>query len=138
MREELMAVLRSALFVDFDNIFTRLHEHDPEAAHAFGDSPRDWFGRLATHGLARGQERRFLFTRIYFPSGNGSSRSFGGTRNRRPNVGQYRRPLVEAGFEVVDHQPVADGMAHTAGMQLVVDVLASLGNDAPVEEYLLA
>ena len=53
-------------------------------------------------------------------------------------VGQYRRPLVEAGFEVVDQQPVADGMAHTAGMQLVIDVLASLDNDAPVDEYLIA
>lgn len=133
-----MAVLRSALFVDFDNIFTRLHEHDPEAARAFGDSPRHWFGRLAAHGLARGQERRFLFTRIYFPSTNGSSPTFGGQRNRRPDVSQYRRPLVEAGFEVVDQQAVADGMTHTAGMQLVVDVLASLGNDAPVDEYLIA
>ena len=32
----------SALYVDFDNIYTRFLEADPEAARAFGMAPYRW------------------------------------------------------------------------------------------------
>lgn len=41
----------SALYVDFDNIYTRFLEADPEAARAFGMAPYRWVRWIENHAL---------------------------------------------------------------------------------------
>ena len=41
----------SALYVDFDNIYTRFLEIDPEAARAFGSVPYRWVRWIENHAL---------------------------------------------------------------------------------------
>ena len=41
----------SALYVDFDNIYTRFLEADPEAARAFGTAPYRWVRWIENHAL---------------------------------------------------------------------------------------
>jgi len=38
--------IRTALFVDFDNIYTQLNDEDKEAAAAFVRDPREWVNWL--------------------------------------------------------------------------------------------
>ena len=123
-----MAVLRSALFVDFDNIFNRLHDHDPEAAHAFGGSPGPWLQRLAAHRQPDGKERRFLQTRVYTdPNG----------RVDHGDLVRHRRSLVDAGFEVIACSPPHGATAGACGTQMIVDAMLLLQHDAPIDELLI-
>ena len=41
----------SALYVDFDNIYTRFLEADPEAARTFGSAPYRWVRWIENHAL---------------------------------------------------------------------------------------
>ena len=54
----------SALYVDFDNIYTRFLEADPEAARAFGMAPYRWVRWIENHALrilyGDGVRRRIL------------------------------------------------------------------------------
>jgi hypothetical protein len=81
--------LRSALFVDFDNIYSGLYGLEPAVAHTFATNPsalvawlegggEDWSGLF---------ERRFLVKNCYL----------------NPEVHRnYRSDFASAGFRVVD------------------------------------
>ena len=59
----------SALYVDFDNIYTRFLEADPEAARAFGMAPYRWVRWIENHALrilyGDGVRRRILKRMCY-------------------------------------------------------------------------
>jgi len=54
----------SALFVDFDNIYSRILEQDPALARTFATSPQRWLRWLEGHALrmmyGEGVRRRIL------------------------------------------------------------------------------
>ncbi len=54
----------SSLYVDFDNIYTRFLEADPEAAKSFGYAPYRWVRWIENHALrilyGDGVRRRIL------------------------------------------------------------------------------
>ena len=88
--------MKSALFVDFDNVFSQLRQLQPEAAERFARHPSEWIGWL-TGSLAlpepheEGERRRLLVRRCYL----------------NPNWYQaYRHAFLRAGFEIVDCPPV--------------------------------
>ena len=92
--------MKSALFVDFDNVYSQLRQLQPEAAERFARHPSEWIGWL-TSSLAlpepheEGGRRRLLVRRCYL----------------NPNWYQaYRHAFLRAGFEIVDCPPavVAD------------------------------
>lgn len=62
--------MKSALFVDFDNVFSQLRQLQPDAAERFARQPREWIEWL-THSLAlpdpheEGSRRRLLVRRYY-------------------------------------------------------------------------
>lgn len=67
--------MKSALFVDFDNVFSQLRQLQPDAAERFARHPSDWIGWL-TSSLAlpepheEGERRRLLVRRCYLiPTG---------------------------------------------------------------------
>lgn len=63
-----LARCRSALYVDFDNVFSGLHQVNPDLAHAFAGRPDRWLDRLA--GLDAGWGHRdFLVRRVYLNPG---------------------------------------------------------------------
>src|SRR5664280_1395027 len=63
--------IRSALYLDFDNIFTGLMNDDPQLAMQFAQDPAGWVSCLSTAGLRDGQWRDFLVRRCYLnPSGS--------------------------------------------------------------------
>jgi hypothetical protein len=62
--------VRSALYIDFDNIFSTLTAADPQIADTFVRSPDEWSARLATFGLID-EHRWYAVRRCYMnPAGS--------------------------------------------------------------------
>ena len=116
--------LRSALFVDFDNIFGGLQDLDPAAARRFATNPSalvrwleqggdDWTGPF---------ERRFLMKYCYL----------------NPEVHRnYRSYFASAGFRVVDCPSLTRQGKSAADIHLVLDVVDSLDHQTRFDEYII-
>ena len=89
--------MKSALFVDFDNVFTQLRALQPAAAERFARQPVEWM--------------RWLVDRLEVPDGHPDPAARRRVLVRRcylnPNwYQQYRHAFLRAGFEIVDCPPV--------------------------------
>lgn len=133
--------LRSALFVDFDNVFSALCLQDPDAAEAFILEPRRWLEWITRYDAAHsgqdaaeaGLRRRILVRRCYL-NPNGSLVLPNG---ERVFFGSFRNNLVQAGFQVVDCPPLTRGGKTSADIVLVMDVLDALHHATRFEQFIL-
>jgi len=118
--------LRTALFVDFDNIYLRLQHEDPRAAEQFATHPSRWLAWLRD-GLpfdAAGpiQRRKILFRRCYL----------------NPTVfGRFRPDFSRAAFEVVDCPPLTSGGKTSADIHMVMDILDTLNHPTHFDEFVI-
>ena len=122
--------MRTALFVDFDNIYLGLQREDPVAAEQFATDPTRWLSWLqdklpledaATEGDAR-DRRKILFRRCYLnPS----------------QFGRFRPYFTRSAFEVVDCPPLTSGGKTSADIQMVMDILDTLGHATRFDEFIL-
>ncbi len=125
-----MSQVPSALYLDFDNVFTELRKHDPESALRFAEQPEAWLEGLSV--LPDGRRRRWFVLRCYLnPAGwpesvDGAPQAFG----------RYRSAFVRAGFEVIDCPRLA-GTKNAADIRMALDVLDSLGAVPRPQEYVL-
>ncbi len=85
----------SALYVDFDNIYTRFLEADPEAARAFGMAPYRWVRWIENHALrilyGDGVRRRILKRMCYL---------------NPQRYQEFRYHFIRSAFQVVDCPPL--------------------------------
>ena len=126
--------IRSALFVDFDNVFHGLYSRRPEVADALARNFCDWLSGLAHQKLPPGaEEREILLWRAYVnPKGGVKDDSNDG---KWLSLSRFREGLLLSGFEVVDCPALTSGMKNAADIRMVVDVLASLYSDAEQDRY---
>lgn len=126
---------KSAIFVDFDNVFITLWDLDKDAAVRFASEPADWLQVLANTHLT-GEPRRWLVARCYLnPAGYASAP--GGT-NERLYFSRFRPGLVRAGFDVIDCPAVARGGKNAADIRIVIDALDLLDHRTHFDEFVLA
>ena len=113
--------VRTALFVDFDNIFISLRETgSAEAADAFKQQPSQWVRWLE---MPRdGQRRRVLIRRCYL-----NPKAFG----------DARRGFVNAGFEVVDCPVTTMTGKTSADVFMVIDILDALNHSTHFDEFVI-
>lgn len=125
--------LRSALFVDFDNVFSSLRgnepPHDLAAAMAFAEGAAGWLTRLESSG---GRHRHLVLRRCYVNFDGGVR-----TESKWRSFSSLRRPLIEAGFEVVDCPGLARGGKNAADIRMCLDVMDLVREVAAVEEVVL-
>jgi NYN domain len=119
--------MKSALFVDFDNVFSQLRQLQPQAAERFARQPSDWI-RWLTDSLplpdphTDGQRRRLLVRRCYL----------------NPNWYQtYRHAFLRAGFEIVDCPPVTSQGKTSTDIHLVLDVIDLLQHETRYDEFIV-
>ena len=120
--------VRSALFVDFDNIYLGLQREDPTAAEQFATNPSLWLHWLQ-ESLAIDSEdsggrkkRKILFRRCYLnPS----------------QFGRFRPYFTRSAFEVVDCPPLTSGGKTSADIQMVMDILDALNHATRFEEFII-
>ena len=120
--------VRSALFVDFDNIYLGLQREDPNAAEQFATNPSHWLHwlqeslSLDSEELGGRQKRKILFRRCYLnPS----------------QFGRFRPYFTRSAFEVVDCPPLTSGGKTSADIQMVMDILDALGHTTRFEEFII-
>lgn len=119
--------MKSALFVDFDNVFSQLRQLQPEAAERFARQPSEWIRWLTEslslpdpHGDAH--RRRLLVRRCYL----------------NPNWYQtYRHAFLRAGFEIVDCPPVTSQGKTSTDIHMVLDIIELLQHETRYDEFIV-
>jgi|CXWL01.1.fsa_nt_gi hypothetical protein len=121
--------LRSALFVDFDNIFITLERNNPALARRFAQEPLQWLRWLErdTTGLPAGTgaarpARRVLVRRCYL-----NPQSFH----------EFRPYFIRSGFEVIDCPPLTAQGKTSADVMMALDIIDALSHPANYDEYQL-
>jgi hypothetical protein len=127
--------VRSALYVDFDNVFSGLLELHPPAATAFAEHPGEWVRRLATEHLVDGP-RRWLVLRCYLNSAGAARHPM--RDHPRVEFAPFRRCFVQAGFEVVDCPPLTPQKKNAADIRLAIDVVDALHGPVHYDEFVIA
>jgi hypothetical protein len=113
--------IRSALFVDFDNIYLGLQNEDPKAAEQFATHPGRWL-RWLQEELPGDGRRKILLRRCYLnPS----------------QFSRFRPFFIRSAFEVVDCPPLTRGGKTSADIQMVMDVMDALGHETRFEEFII-
>jgi hypothetical protein len=117
--------VRTALFVDFDNIYLGLQREDPVAAEQFATDPTRWILWLQDklpHQAEDGRRRKILFRRCYLnPS----------------QFGRFRPYFTRSAIEVVDCPPLTSGGKTSADIHMVMDILDTLGHATRFDEFIL-
>jgi hypothetical protein len=117
--------VRSALFVDFDNIYLGLQREDPVAAEQFATDPTRWLMWLQDSLPLQdgdGRLRKILLRRCYLnPS----------------QFGRFRPYFTRSAFEVVDCPPLTSGGKTSADIHMVMDILDTLGHVTRFDEFIL-
>jgi hypothetical protein len=127
--------IRSAMFLDFDNVFSGLLDLDPTAALAFAQQPKEWLSRLAAAETG-GSERRYLIRRCYMnPAGWRFHASLG---TERVYFSRYRPFFTKAGFEVVDCPSLTYKHKNAADIRICLDAADTLRCDTQYDEYVIA
>lgn len=115
--------IRSALFVDFDNVYIGLQRLDPPAAEAFANNPGRWLERLETGQDAEGEfSRRFLVRACYL---NPSA------------FGEFRPFFTRAGFRVVDCPSLTQQGKSSADINMVLDAVDALSAPTRYDEFVI-
>ncbi len=123
--------MKSALFVDFDNVYTQLRQLQPAAAERFARQPIEWI-RWLTESLqipdghptnqANPARRRLLVRRCYL----------------NPNWYQtYRHAFLRAGFEIVDCPPVTAQGKTSTDIHMVLDIIDLLQHETRYDEFIV-
>jgi uncharacterized LabA/DUF88 family protein len=130
-----MAHVRTAFFLDFDNVFSGLFKLDPEVAVQFATEPGVWLKRLGT--VLTAEPRRYLILRCYLnPAGWVNHRDAAGEPTRL-YFSRFRPSFVRAGFDVIDC-PRYNATKNAADIRIVVDAVDALADDTRYDEFVIA
>jgi len=119
--------LKSALFVDFDNVYSGLRRLDPACADRFARQPAQWMewliGSLKLPDYtAEGAKRRVLVRRCYL----------------NPQAYQRFRPSFNlAGFEIVDCPALTSEGKTSTDIHMVLDIVELLQHEAKYDEFIV-
>lgn len=148
--------IRTALFVDFDNVFGSLYRLRRSAADAFGMHPARWlrFFEDGRHAGGRGgehQERALLMRKCYMnPDGfitshpNGEDDEDNALRAAEPSATaepvqfrQFRRFFTSAGFSVIDCPALTRRAKNSADIVMAMDIMDALAHKVMIEEFII-
>ncbi len=116
----------SALYVDFDNIYTRWLEMEPDAARACGTMPHRWVKWLEIHALRMlygdGVRRRILKRMCYL---------------NPQRYQEFRYHFIRGAFQVVDCPPLTNQGKTSTGIHLVMDCMDDLSHSTRFDEFII-
>lgn len=123
--------MKTALFVDFDNVFSGLKKISSQYAERFARHPSRWLQWLTEdlerlpavdRALASGGHRRVLVRRCYL---------------NPVMFSQFRRPIHEAGFEIVDCPPMTATGKTSTDIHMVLDTMDALQDNTRFDEFVM-
>ena len=120
--------MKSALFIDFDNVYSALRRLDLHYAERFARQPLDWLRWLTDrlplpeHAPTGSNTRRLLVRRCYF----------------NPHVYQRFRPhFNRAGFETIDCPPMTTEGKTSTDIHMVLDMVDLLQHETRFDEFIV-
>ncbi|HEX8180105.1 MAG TPA: NYN domain-containing protein [Pyrinomonadaceae bacterium] len=121
--------IKTALFVDFDNIYVGLDKIDPEAAQSFATYPARWLAWMEQgmpsreNGAAATLEKRaILIRRCYL----------------NPKLFYNFRPyFTRSAFSVVDCPPITQRGKNSTDIQMVMDILDLMNHATRFDEFII-
>jgi uncharacterized LabA/DUF88 family protein len=120
--------VRTALLLDFDNIFSGLTRLDEACARQFATHPQTWLTRLADENSQRSgnspSTRRSILARYCYMNPYGPG-------------GRHRHSLLAAGFRVMDCPPITGQGKNSADIRLVIDALDLLRHTTRFDEFII-
>jgi hypothetical protein len=127
--QEVDDVIRTALYIDFDNVFLSLSRLDQSAADRFAREPLIWLRwfedgdhELAINPGSEPLERRVLVRRCYL----------------NPAAFQrYRAYFTRNGFSVIDCPPLTSQNKNGADIYMVMDILDALNHTTRFDEFII-
>ena len=119
--------VRSALFVDFDNIYLSLKDRDPAAAEAFATDPLRWVDWIEEQLGPVGPRSSNATARVVLQ------------RNCyiNPAFRTYRSAFTRAGFRTIDCPPLTRQGKNSADIHIVVDALDVLSHATYYDEIVV-
>lgn len=116
----------SVLYVDFDNIYTRLNELEPTLARTFATNPQRWMRWLEGHALRMmygdGVRRRILKRTCYL---------------NPLKYHEFRPFFIRSAFQVVDCPPLTNYGKTSADIHLVMDCMDALSHSTRFDEFII-
>ena len=149
------APIRTALFVDFDNVFGSLFAIKQTAAQAFGRNPDAWlrFFETGMHAQQPGSDlppapRSILMRRCYLnPEGYiDPARTDRPTDIHEPaersgatpvHFRGFRGFFTRAGFSVIDCPRLTRGIKNSADIVMAMDIMDALAHPTRFEEFII-
>lgn len=119
--------MKSALFVDFDNVYSGLRKFDQANADQFGRKPLDWMNWITSSlalpdHVSEGAKRRILVRRCYL----------------NPQVYQrFRSSFNLAGFEIVDCPALTGEGKTSTDIHMVLDMIELLEHETRYDEFIV-
>ena len=120
--------VRTALFVDFDNIYSNLRSIDPAASDAFATEPDRWLrwmqddmGQVVPH-TPEGTGRQILVRNCYL---------------HPVMFGKFRPFFTRAAFRVVDCPPLTSRGKNSADIHIVLDIIDTLSHATYFDEFIV-
>lgn len=119
--------MKSALFVDFDNVYSGLKRLDSAYAEAFATNPMQWLDWITTSlqiplEPTASVRRRILVRRCYL----------------NPVMYQrYRFGFSKAGFEIVDCPPMTTAGKTSTDIHMVLDIVDVLQSETRYDEFIV-
>lgn len=121
--------LKSALFVDFDNIYLGLKQLDEDAAERFANDPARWLAWMERGMPSHEDEspqnlqpRRILIRRCYL-----NPRDFY----------RYRPAFTRSAFNVIDCPPLTAQGKNSADIYMVMDIIDTLEHKTRFDEFII-
>lgn len=119
--------MKSALFVDFDNVYSGLRRLDQETADQFARNPTIWMNWLIKslempEPVSPGAKRRVLVRRCYL----------------NPQAYQRFRPSFNlAGFEIIDCPALTSEGKTSTDIHMVLDIVDLLQHETRYDEFIV-
>lgn len=129
--------VRTALYLDFDNVFSGLLKLDPDAAVAFAESPSTWLTRLSTSLTVEGP-RSWLVRRCYMNPAGSVPHPDPGSESPRLYFSRYRDSFTRAGFEVIDCPSLTYRYKNAADIRMALDAMDALSDPVRYDEFVIA
>lgn len=119
------APIKSALFVDFDNIYIGLSKTDPTAAERFASDPFRWLAWLEKGVPEKnGVHTRSILIRRCYPNPDAGFR-------------RYRSFFTSAAFSVIDCPSLTRTGKNSADIYMVMDILDMLNHKTHFDEFII-
>jgi len=128
MQNQIRSYVRTALFVDFDNVYSNLNAIDPAAGKAFATEPDRWLRWIqedmgqVVRDAAEDAGREILVRACYL---------------NPVMYGRFRPFFTRAAFRVVDCPPLTTRGKNSADIYMVLDILDALEHPTIFDEFVV-